>query len=106
MRMSRKSERNSVNPLQGALARAAAVLLAALLLTSGLAHAQGQQEPNATSPAQAAPRLELVLTGPESVPLPRKNWRPLFTALLINRSNEAIVFVPPRNDWYGERRLE
>jgi len=104
--MSRKSERISVNPLQSALARAAAGLLAAVLLTSGLAHAQGQQDPSAINQAQAAPRLELVLTGPESVPLPRKNWRPLFTAVLINRSNEAIVFVPPRNDWYGERRLE
>lgn len=40
------------------------------------------------------------------MPLPRKDWRPRFTAVLINRSNEPLVFVPPRNDWYGERRLE
>lgn len=95
-----------MNPLQSFVARATAGLLAALLLTVGIVHAQVQQEPSASNQTQAAPRLELVLTGPESVPLPRKNWRPLFTAVLINRSNEAIVFVPPRNDWYGERRLE
>lgn len=95
-----------MNPFQAAASRAAAGLFAALLLTTGLGYAHGQQDPAATSQAQAAPRLQLVLTGPESVPLPRKNWRPLFTAVVINRSDRTVVFVPPRNDWYGERRLE
>jgi hypothetical protein len=51
-------------------------------------------------------QLEMVIAGPKAVPLPRKNWRPLFTATLINHSKEPVVFLPPRNDWYGERRLE
>lgn len=58
-------------------------------------------------PDQApSPPVELIIAGPDTVPLPQKDWRPRFTATLINRSNEPVVFVPPRNDWYGERRLE
>ncbi|HEX7696246.1 MAG TPA: hypothetical protein VF394_02570 [Candidatus Acidoferrum sp.] len=53
-----------------------------------------------------APPIELIIAGPETVPLPRRDWRPRFTAVLINRSNDLVVFVPPRKDWYGERRLE
>jgi hypothetical protein len=54
----------------------------------------------------ASPAVELIIAGPDAVPLPRKDWRPRFTATLINRSKDAVIFVPPRNDWYGERRLE
>jgi len=56
--------------------------------------------------SQELTQLELVIAGPEAVPLPRKYWRPLFTAVLVNHSKEPVVFVPPRNDWYAERRLE
>jgi hypothetical protein len=84
--------------------------LAAAFLFTGMAAADaahGQQNLAPKLPeVQASPQLELIITGPEAVPLPRKNWYPLFTATLINRSNEPITFVPPRNDWYGERRLE
>jgi hypothetical protein len=100
---------------QSARKRVALRRFVVLVVTAGLSHASGghagsrqNTNPNATPAelAQGAPKLELVITGPETVPLPRKNWRPLFTAVLTNRSNEVIVFVPPRNDWYGERRLE
>jgi hypothetical protein len=67
------------------------------------------QAPQASPSILTDPRrelLELVITGPDSVPVPRKNGRPRFTATLINHSNETLVFVPPRSDWYGERRLE
>jgi hypothetical protein len=81
--------------------------VAAAFAGSDVFEAYGQQIPssNLGSPDRAAP-VELIITGPEAVPLPRKDWRPLFTAVLINHSNEPVVFVPPRNDWYGERRLE
>lgn len=71
--------------------------------------ARGQQNSSVKLdiPDQApTPAVELIIAGPDTVPLPRKDWRPRFTAVLINRSNDAVVFVPPRNDWYGERRLE
>lgn len=68
--------------------------------------AHAQQTPPPQLLAASPQPLELVITGPETVPLPRKNWRPLFTAVLINRSDKTVVFVPPRNDWYGERRIE
>jgi hypothetical protein len=97
---------------QSALRRVAPRLFVVLLVTAGLSHASGRQNTNPNgNPAeltQGAPELELVITGPDAVPLPRKNWQPLFTAVLTNRSNEMIVFVPPRSDSYsyGERRLE
>jgi hypothetical protein len=71
--------------------------------------ARGQQNSLAKLdiPDQApSPVVELIIAGPDTVPLRRKDWRPRFTATLINRSNGPVVFVPPRNDWYGERRLE
>jgi hypothetical protein len=73
----------------------------------GIASAGGQQGSSPKLPVQVqSPQLELMIAGPEAVPIPRRDWRQRFTAVLINRSNETIVFVPPRNDWYGERRLE
>lgn len=84
------------------------ILIAALAAlpwaSAPAAHAQLTPPPQAPTPNPQP--LEMVITGPETVPLPRKNWRPLFTAVLINRSEKTVVFVPPRNDWYGERRLE
>jgi hypothetical protein len=73
----------------------------------GTTNAVGQQSQSRKLdiPDQAPP-IELIIAGPDTVPLPRKDWRPRFTAVLINRSNDLVVFVPPRNDWYGERRLE
>jgi hypothetical protein len=85
------------------------VALAAAFVLASFAtpDARGQQNTVPASPvSQASTQLELVIAGPEAVPLPRKDWRPLFTAVLINHSKEPVVFVPPRNDWYGERRLE
>src|SRR5580700_9942646 len=87
----------------------ALVALAAAFLLASFARpdARGQQNSVPELPvSQESTQLELVITGPEAVPLPRKDWRPLFTAVLINRLKEPVVFVPPRNDWYGERRLE
>lgn len=81
-------------------------LLAMLLPAAGFSHARAQQNARPAEPEQATPQLELVINGPEAVPLPRRDWRQRFTAVLINRSDETVVFVPPRNDWYGERRLE
>jgi hypothetical protein len=85
------------------------VALAAAFLLANFAtpDALGQQSavPELTV-SQEPTQLELVIAGPEAVPMPRKDWRPLFTAVLINHSKEAVVFLPPRNDWYGERRLE
>jgi hypothetical protein len=94
---------------QSARRRVAQRLFVALLVTAGLSHAGGRQNTNRNASsaelAQDARKLELVITGPDTVPLPRGNWRPRFTAVLTNRSDEVIVFVPPRHDWYGERRL-
>jgi hypothetical protein len=87
----------------------ALVALAAAFLLASFAtpDACGQQNTMPELPvSQESTQLELVIAGPEAVPLPRKDWRPLFTAALINHSKEPIVFVPPRNDWHGERRLE
>ena len=84
-------------------------ILIAALATQAWASApaaHAQQTPPSQIPAASPQPLELVITGPETVPLPRKNWRPLFTAVLVNRSDKTVVFVPARNDWYGERRLE
>jgi hypothetical protein len=83
-------------------------LAAAFLLASfATPDARGQQNTVPELPvSQESAQLELVIAGPEVVPLPRKHWRPLFTAVLINHSKEPVVFAPPRNDWYGERRLE
>jgi hypothetical protein len=73
----------------------------------GAHDARGQQSPSAKlAILNPAPLIELVIAGPDTVPLPRRDWRPRFTAVLINRSKDLVVFVPPRNDWYGERRLE
>lgn len=84
-----------------------AVAAMAALGTLAAPGADGRQNAVPNVPlVHESPQLELVITGPDAVPLPRKNWRPLFMAMLINRSNETVVFVPPRNDWYGERRLE
>jgi hypothetical protein len=82
----------------------AAAVSAQVILGAAITRGQ-QHSPEQLTGANSQP-LQLMITGPESVPLPRTSWRPLFTAVLINRSNETIVFVPPRNDWYGERRLE
>jgi hypothetical protein len=104
--MSQESGANFMNALQSAFQRVAAWLIAVALLAAGSSHANSRQVATATDLAETTPKLELVITGPDAVPLPRKDWRPVFTAVLTNRSNEVIVFVPPRNDWYGERRLE
>jgi len=81
------------------------------LMTLGAAvprttNAVGQQSLSAKQDIPGQAPIELIIAGPDTVPLPRKDWRPRFTAVLINRSNDLAVFVPPRNDWYGERRLE
>jgi hypothetical protein len=81
------------------------------LMTLGAAvprttNAVGQQSLSAKQDIPGQAPIELIIAGPDTVPLPRKDWRPRFTAVLINRSNDLVVFVPPRNDWYGERRLE
>jgi hypothetical protein len=84
---------------------AAAVSFAGL----GALDARGQQNFAAKLdiPDQApSPAIELIIAGPDAVPRPRKDLRQRFTAVLVNRSNASVVFVPPRNDWYGERRLE
>lgn len=83
-----------------------AAALAALALFVA-AEARGQENAVPKLPVvKESAQLELVIAGPDTVPLPRKDWRPLFTAVLANRSDKTVVFVPPRNDWYGERRLE
>jgi hypothetical protein len=81
------------------------------LMTLGAAvprttNAVGQQSLSAKQDIPGQAPIELIIAGPDTVPLTRKDWRPRFTAVLINRSNDLVVFVPPRNDWYGERRLE
>ena len=81
------------------------------LMTLGAAvprttNAVGQQSLSAKQDIPGQAPIELIIAGPDTVPLPRKDWRPRFTAVLINRSYDLVVFVPPRNDWYGERRLE
>jgi hypothetical protein len=84
-----------------------ALATAFLLPSFAMPDARSQQNMVPEVPvSQESTQLELVIAGPEAVPLPRKHWRPLFTAVLINHSKEPVVFVPPRNDWYGERRLE
>jgi hypothetical protein len=85
------------------------VALAGALLFASFAalDARGQQNAVPELPvSQESTQLELVIAGPAAVPLPRNAWRPIFTAVLINHSKEPVVFVPPRNDWYRERRLE
>jgi len=78
-----------------------------MLASSATPDALGQQSAvPKLAVSQELTQLELVIAGPEAVPLPRKDWRPLFNAVLINHSKEPVVFLPPRNDWYGERRLE
>ena len=84
---------------------------AAGLMTLGAAvprttNAVGQQSLSAKQDIPGQAPIELIIAGPDTVPLPRKDLRPRFTAVLINRSNDLVVFVPPRNEWYGERRLE
>lgn len=84
-----------------------AFVAAVLFASVGALDARGQQSLSARLDApDHAPPMELIITGPDTVPLPRKDWHPRFTAVLINRSKDTVVFVPPRNDWYGERRLE
>ena len=71
------------------------------------ANAGGQQSlPAKLDISDQASPIELIIAGPDTVPLPGRDWRSRFTAVLVNRSNDLVVFVPPRNDWYGERRLE
>jgi hypothetical protein len=40
------------------------------------------------------------------MPLFRKGHGVTFRAMLINRSNSPLVFVPPRRDWSRERQIE
>jgi hypothetical protein len=109
--MAAKTEAKVMNPTR---IRDRSILFAAFVAAISFAGldargARGQQSLSAKLdiPYQAAsPAVELIIAGPDAVPLPRKDWRPRFTAVLINRSKSAVVFVPPRNDWYGERRLE
>lgn len=87
----------------------ALVALAATFLLASFSTPDALGQQNAVpklAVSQESTRLELVIAGPEAVPLPRKDWRPRFTAVLINHSKEPVAFLPPRNDWYGERRLE
>lgn len=87
----------------------ALVALAATFLLASFSTPDALDQQNAVpklAVSQESTRLELVIAGPEAVPLPRKDWRPRFTAVLINHSKEPVAFLPPRNDWYGERRLE
>jgi hypothetical protein len=85
------------------------VALAGELLLASFAtlDARGQRNEVPELPvSEESTQLELVIAGSAAVPLPRNAWRPIFTAVLINHSKETVVFVPPRNDWYRERRLE
>lgn len=84
---------------------ATAISFAGLCVVDARAHQNSPEKPDISDQAPS-PAVELIIVGPDAVPLPRKDWRPRFTATLINRSKDAVVFVPPRNDWYGERRLE
>lgn len=81
--------------------------LSAFLLAAFLApHTLGQQNAPNLPAVQEANQLELVIAGPETVPVPRGASRQPFTAILVNRSSAPIVFVPPHSSWYRERRLE
>jgi hypothetical protein len=97
-----------MNALQSSSRRVMIWLVVAVLLVAGSGYANSRQLATPTDVPPTTAKLELVITGPDVVPLPRKNWQPLFTAVLVNRSADTILFLPPRNDSYSysERRLE
>jgi hypothetical protein len=86
----------------------ALVALAATFLLASFSTPDALDQQNAVpklAVSQESTRLELVIAGPEAVPLPRKDWRPRFTAVLINHSKEPVAFLPTRRaaGWIGNR---
>jgi hypothetical protein len=63
--------------------------------------ASGAQSLSPVKPAVYA-NVELVISGPATMPLFRKSHGEKFTAVLINRSTKPIAFVPPHRDWDEE----
>lgn len=59
-----------------------------------------------TAPAQTqaqAPRVELLISGPQTLKLLARGETVHFTAVLINHSTSPVLFVPPHPDWPDER---
>lgn len=54
-------------------------------------------------PQDKMPRVELLLSGPEQMPLFYNGRAAKFTAFLVNRSRSPVVFIPPRKEWPEER---
>lgn len=70
-------------------------------------HAMGVVKQRSSSPAPQAiaekAALELVLSGPETMPLFRRGRGVTFHAVLTNRSQEPVTLVPPHKDWFEEQ---
>jgi hypothetical protein len=76
-------------------------VLFVLVLSAGAADFAAGAPQNAID----SPPAEVVLSGPASMPLFRKGHGVMFTAVVVNRSDKPIAFVPPRRDWPDEHRL-
>ena len=82
----------------------------ALILSAAVANESQDASPQSSESASvrgiSAATAELVLSGPAEMPLFRKGHGVTFHAVLINRSNSPLVFVPPHPDWPQERQLQ
>lgn len=74
-------------------------LLWGLSLLPGVVSAQG---PSPIKPPTLDPDVELVISGPATMPLFVKGRAEKFNAVLINRSPKPVVFVPPHPEWPEE----
>jgi hypothetical protein len=72
------------------------VLAPSLLISAVSASGQTPVKPRAYAD------VELKISGPPSMPLFRKGHGEKFTAVLVNRSAQAILFVLPHRDWDEE----
>ena len=77
------------------------LLLALVLVFPLVPCVNGAQAPSPVKPAVYA-NVELVISGPATMPLFRKGHGEKFTAVLINRSKKPVAFVPPHRDWAEE----
>jgi len=77
------------------------LLLALVLVFPLVLCVNGAQAQSPVKPAVYA-NVELVISGPATMPLFRKGHGEKFTAVLINRSKKPVAFVPPHRDWAEE----
>jgi hypothetical protein len=88
------------------LTRQPLIAAVVLVVCVGAAEARGQQTTVPQSPIAKHPaELELVITGPTTMPVFRKGLGVTFHATLVNRSQTFVTLVRPHREWFDKQLL-